>query len=83
MDVGIRENVRGISKDEEDKVKEHTKQPKVKMKEAEKAIELLRTFLESQENVTQDGFMVISGLKQVTGSKKIRCQKSLKDYFCC
>ncbi|GBM99603.1 hypothetical protein AVEN_11411-1, partial [Araneus ventricosus] len=53
-DAEIIDNVRGISEDEE--AEEHTDEPKVIAKEAEKAVELFTTFLESQEKVGHEGF---------------------------
>ncbi|GBL78721.1 hypothetical protein AVEN_65278-1 [Araneus ventricosus] len=77
-DAEIVDNVRGVSEDEE-----HTDAPKVTTKEAEKAVELLTTFLESQENVGYEGFAALANLRRLIETKKVRRQKSLKDHFYC
>ncbi|GBL96992.1 Tigger transposable element-derived protein 4 [Araneus ventricosus] len=80
-DAEIIDNVRGISEDEE--AEEHTDAPKVIAKEAEKAVELLTTFLESQEKVGHEGFAALANLRRLIETKKVKRQKSLKDYFYC
>lgn len=81
-DTEIVENVKGASEDEEEEAEEHIDVARVTAKEAEKAVELLTTFLESQENVGEDGFNAISTLRKIVETKTVRRQKTLKDYFC-
>lgn len=82
-DSEILENVRETSDDEEDDDKEDIIDIErvVTPKEAEKAIETLRIFLESQENIDQDCFSTVSKLQKIVQSKKVLHQKLLTDYF--
>ncbi|GBN84880.1 hypothetical protein AVEN_108310-1 [Araneus ventricosus] len=73
-DTEIVDNVRGVLEDEE--AEEHTDAPKVTTKEAEKAVELLTTFLESQENVGHEGLAALANLRRLIETKKVRRQKS-------
>ncbi len=78
-DSEILENVRGTSDD--DKEDSIDIERVVTPKEAEKAIETLRIFLESQENIDQDCFSTVSKLQKIVQSKKVLHQKLLTDYF--
>ncbi|XP_042901996.1 tigger transposable element-derived protein 4-like [Parasteatoda tepidariorum] len=80
-DSEIVDNVRCISEDENEVDEEHIEAPKVTVKEAEKAVERLTNFLECQENVGHEGFAALSNIRKIIESKKIRRQKSLKDYL--
>ncbi|GBM71600.1 hypothetical protein AVEN_259461-1 [Araneus ventricosus] len=78
-DAEIVDSVRGVSEDAEEHNDAHT----VTTKEAEKAIELLTTFLESRENIGHEGFTALANCRRLIETKKVRRQKSLKDYFYC
>ena len=82
-DSKILENVHGTSDDEEDHVKENSINLKriVMPKGAEKATEILRIFLVSQENIDYDCFSTVSELQKIVQSKKVLHQKLLTDYF--
>ena len=71
-DFKILENVCGTSDVEEDDEEEDSIDTErvVTPKEAEKAIETLRIFLEFQENIDQDCFSTVSKLRKIVQSKK-------------
>lgn len=82
-DSEILENVRGISDDEEKNDNEDNIDIErvVTPKEAEKAVETVRIFLESQDNIDEDCFSAVAKLQKIVQSKKFLHQKLLTDYF--
>ncbi|GBM27140.1 hypothetical protein AVEN_207478-1 [Araneus ventricosus] len=73
-DKEIAANINAEISDEENKELDHQEHEKVIMKEAEKAVELLWSFLESIENVGTESFGAIAILEKNCRVAKGFCQ---------
>ena len=77
------ENVHGTSDNEEDDDKEDiiNIERVVTLKKDEKVIETLKIFLESQENIDQDCFSIVSKLQKIVQPKKVLHQTPNRLFF--
>ncbi|GBN58916.1 hypothetical protein AVEN_194177-1 [Araneus ventricosus] len=76
-------NINAQISDEENKKLDQQEHEKITVKESEKAVELLRSFLESIENIGTESFGVIATLEKTVQLQKdsVRRKTSIKDFF--
>ncbi|XP_054717450.1 tigger transposable element-derived protein 4-like [Uloborus diversus] len=79
-DEEIIKEVQVNSEDDDDET-EQTEIPKINKKDAEKATETLRNFLESQDSISEEGFTAIAKLKRIVEEMKTVNHQTLLTAF--